>query len=109
MLNDQIALLKVNNNKSKTEMIRMKNRMIIMEEEYAALNAKHEKLKESATPRFRKKAVQYSELLAEFNEFIEQSHEDRIAADQQMTKMRNEIKELRAMNERTRSRGGSLP
>lgn len=86
----------------------MKNKMNALQEQHDALHSKHERLKESATPRFRKKAVQYSELLAEFNEFIEQSHEDREAAEQQMSKMRNEIKELRAIRKQTRTRSGSL-
>merc|ERR1719242_253792 len=108
MLNDEIALLKVNNNKTKTEMIRMQNNMNVLQEQYEALHAKHERLKESAAPRFRKKAVQYSELLEEFNEFIEQTHEDREAVEIQMSTMRNEIKELRAIRKQTRTRSGSL-
>ena len=106
MLNDQINLLKVSSNKTKTEMHRMQNRANVLEQklqskeaEFDSLHSKYEALKDS----FRTKAVQYSGVLREFNEYIEQNNEDRETADGRITSLREEVAELKAMQKSTSS------
>lgn len=108
-LNDQIALLnlqlKVGHNKAKAEVHRMQSTMSLLEQklqskddQYNSLLSKYDKLRGSAAPKFKKKAVQYSKVLSEFNQFIEQSNEDREAAERQIESLRIEVNRLKAMD-----------